>query len=133
MRRRPYHHPPSSPCPPLLTLSFLAPPALPLYCLPASHLPCPLEQVVEEFRSAALGVLEDLASQLEPLWQQLRCGEQQLHRMLLCWVEGGREEKERLVGGEPRGPCCVKPELLAQALLTCLCPVPPPLPHAASC
>jgi len=28
--------------------------------------------VVEQFRLAALLVLEDLASQLEPLWQQLR-------------------------------------------------------------
>lgn len=34
-------------------------------------------QVVEQFRLAALLVLEDLASQLEPLWQHLRwaaCG-----------------------------------------------------------
>jgi hypothetical protein len=29
---------------------------------------------VEGFRCAALGVMEDLATQLEPLWQQLRCG-----------------------------------------------------------
>ena len=34
--------------------------------------PWPGSQVVEQFRLAALLALEELASQLEPLWQQLR-------------------------------------------------------------
>lgn len=31
-------------------------------------------EVVEQFRLAALRALEDLGAQLDPLWQQLRCG-----------------------------------------------------------
>jgi hypothetical protein len=38
----------------------------------ASSQPAPPLQVVEEFRLAAVHVMEDLAAQLEPLWQQLR-------------------------------------------------------------